>query len=511
MKRSKLDDSQFSIPNGRTGGLAESTIQNLPIIREFNLSNIFKKNKKDKNDYAGLNYIFNTNDKGKNILSKIKSKGYKIPTKDEYDKYNSSIKDFLLSKHVYINSHHIESHYISINGTDDHLYLIYMTTDGTFFGYTICKNNNKYIAIDIDMSNFTLNTGTIINIALDKNKLKESNGNLLNNIGSIQETKRSKLDDSQFGIPQERKYPLDTESHVRSAVKMFNYVDPKYEKQLANNVIKAMKKFKVTDMNISKQNRLYQYMNESYIDELNTKLDSLNKIFDSVDTVVFDMGSVLIDDNNAKEAFKNAANPIIRDNYEAIYDAVGKYLFGSEALPNIATCSAEEALEHFKLEAPDEFKDFADEIFDIIANSIKVYDYAVPLVGALKREGYSVYYLSNWDRWGIELEGDAFKPLTRIMDGGLFSYEVDLEKPNEEIYKKFLEKYNLNPQTCVFIDDKFENVYSAVYNVNMYGIHFTDETKKLLLDKFNIYKSDEDLINETLLMIDDLIDGTYWE
>ena len=65
MKRSKLDDSQFCIPNGRTNGLTESTIQNLPLIREFNLSNIFKKNKKDKNDYAGLNYIFNTNDKGK--------------------------------------------------------------------------------------------------------------------------------------------------------------------------------------------------------------------------------------------------------------------------------------------------------------------------------------------------------------------------------------------------------------------------------------------------------------
>ena len=105
MKRSKLDDSQFGIPNGITGGLAESAIQKLQLIREFNLSNIFKKNKKNKNDYAGLNYIFNTNDKGKNILSKIKSKGYKIPTKDEYDKYNSSIKDFLLSKHVYINSH----------------------------------------------------------------------------------------------------------------------------------------------------------------------------------------------------------------------------------------------------------------------------------------------------------------------------------------------------------------------------------------------------------------------
>jgi calcineurin-like phosphoesterase family protein len=78
----------------------------------------------------------------------------------------------------------------------------------------------------------------------------------------IQETKRSEIPDNEFGIPQERKYPLDTEAHVRSAVKMFNYVDPKYEEQLAKNVIKKMKQFGVNDMKIGPQNRLSKYINK---------------------------------------------------------------------------------------------------------------------------------------------------------------------------------------------------------------------------------------------------------
>ena len=44
--------------------------------------------------------------------------------------------------------------------------------------------------------------------------------------------KRSELPDSVFGIPQERKYPMPDEKHTRSAIKLFNHVDPKYEEQL---------------------------------------------------------------------------------------------------------------------------------------------------------------------------------------------------------------------------------------------------------------------------------------
>lgn len=71
--------------------------------------------------------------------------------------------------------------------------------------------------------------------------------------------KRSELPDEMFGIPSQRKYELDTEKHVRSAIKLFNWVDPKYEKELATNIIKRMKYFNITDVNVGPKNRFGKY------------------------------------------------------------------------------------------------------------------------------------------------------------------------------------------------------------------------------------------------------------
>ena len=55
----------------------------------------------------------------------------------------------------------------------------------------------------------------------------------------LEETKRSELPDSAFGVPSKRKFPLDTEAHVRSAIKFFNYVDPEDEEELELEDIEA--------------------------------------------------------------------------------------------------------------------------------------------------------------------------------------------------------------------------------------------------------------------------------
>ena len=73
------------------------------------------------------------------------------------------------------------------------------------------------------------------------------------------ETKRSELPDSEFGVPEERKFPLDTEAHVRSAIRFFNYVEPKYEAELARRIIAKMKKFNITDIHVSEKNRFSKY------------------------------------------------------------------------------------------------------------------------------------------------------------------------------------------------------------------------------------------------------------
>ena len=70
---------------------------------------------------------------------------------------------------------------------------------------------------------------------------------------------RNKLPDSIFGVPDKRKFPLDTEAHVRSAIKFFNYVDSEDEAELARRIKAAMKKFNITDIQVSERNRFSKY------------------------------------------------------------------------------------------------------------------------------------------------------------------------------------------------------------------------------------------------------------
>ena len=47
------------------------------------------------------------------------------------------------------------------------------------------------------------------------------------------------------------------------------------------------------------------------------------------------------------------------------------------------------------------------------------------------------------------------------MDGGCISFMERMTKPDENFYKRFLEKYNLKAEECFFVDDTPENVEVA--------------------------------------------------
>lgn len=69
-------------------------------------------------------------------------------------------------------------------------------------------------------------------------------------------------DDKKFGIPEQKKFPMPDADHVRSAIKFFNYVEPKYEKQLAKAILRRAKEFGVdiSEMNIGDNNRFKKYL-----------------------------------------------------------------------------------------------------------------------------------------------------------------------------------------------------------------------------------------------------------
>ena len=80
----------------------------------------------------------------------------------------------------------------------------------------------------------------------------------------INETKRSNLPDSEFGIPEERKFPLDSEEHVRSAIKLFGHADESKKKQLANKISSKAKQYGIE---IPETTQVYKYLKE-YVEEI---------------------------------------------------------------------------------------------------------------------------------------------------------------------------------------------------------------------------------------------------
>ncbi len=98
------------------------------------------------------------------------------------------------------------------------------------------------------------------------------------------------------------------------------------------------------------------------------------------------------------------------------------------------------------------------------------YEYSIPWLQGLRKAGYQVLVLSNFSRKALvecwrELD---FLPYT---DGGVLSYQVKLLKPMPEIYLLLMDRFRLDPASCVFVDDIQENVDMAV-RLGMRGIRF---------------------------------------
>lgn len=69
-------------------------------------------------------------------------------------------------------------------------------------------------------------------------------------------------DEKKYGIPELKKYPMPDAKHVRSAIKFFNYVEPKYEEELANAILNRMQEYGMSfdNFTVGEENRFSKYM-----------------------------------------------------------------------------------------------------------------------------------------------------------------------------------------------------------------------------------------------------------
>ena len=77
-----------------------------------------------------------------------------------------------------------------------------------------------------------------------------------------EELSEEELKKRKYAFPEERKFPMPDAAHVKSAIRFFNYVDPKDEEKLANAILERMKEYDMDfdDFGVGDENRFKKYM-----------------------------------------------------------------------------------------------------------------------------------------------------------------------------------------------------------------------------------------------------------
>jgi len=174
----------------------------------------------------------------------------------------------------------------------------------------------------------------------------------------------------------------------------------------------------------------------------------------AIKKVIFDVGQVLV-----KFSPKNLFLKILKNEEEVDY-----------FLKNICTwewhIQQDLVYDTSKVAEPmakkyPEYKEAIDAFYGRFLEMIEgTYKENVNLALQLKKQGYSIYLLSNFP-------GDQFEKYRLqnsyidMFDDRIISGDVGLAKPDKKIYELAVQKFSLIPEESLFIDDKIENTISA--------------------------------------------------
>ena len=92
---------------------------------------------------------------------------------------------------------------------------------------------------------------------------------------------------------------------------------------------------------------------------------------------------------------------------------------------------------------------------------IDIYREVVPVLSELKKKGHRIFVLSNTSKVFYDLLEEQLSPLKELLDGFVLSCDIKAIKPDLAIFKGILEKYQLDPANCVFLDDIEDNTIAA--------------------------------------------------
>ena len=115
--------------------------------------------------------------------------------------------------------------------------------------------------------------------------------------------------------------------------------------------------------------------------------------FENRDVIIFDFGSVLIDGDLKKSLLQD---PRIPNEY---IEVLNKAWWIADNPKFTETCTKDEYIKEVMKRVPDEMKYYVPVVAEISLSNLNILPHTYSLINELRKEGYSLYYLSNWDNW----------------------------------------------------------------------------------------------------------------
>ena len=173
--------------------------------------------------------------------------------------------------------------------------------------------------------------------------------------------------------------------------------------------------------------------------------------------IILDMGNVLLEWN--KDKILQGVSDTKKD-----YLILDKTIFQSglwERL-DLGTMTREELVLKVVSMIGKTYQQKVEEVIWNWPSYIAIYTEVFPVLSEAKKKGHRIFVLSNTSKVFYDLLEKQLSPLKELLDGFVLSCDIKAIKPDLAMFEEILDKYQLDPTNCVFLDDIEDNTIAAV-------------------------------------------------
>ncbi|WP_267246972.1 HAD family hydrolase [Streptococcus sp. Marseille-Q5986] len=172
--------------------------------------------------------------------------------------------------------------------------------------------------------------------------------------------------------------------------------------------------------------------------------------------IILDMGNVLLEWN--KDKILQGVSEMKKD-----YLILDKSIFqsGLWLRLDLGTMTREELVLKVVSMIGSAYQKKVEEVIWNWPNYIDIYREVFPILSELKKKGHRIFVLSNTSKVFYDLLEEHLSPLKELLDGFVLSCDIKAIKPDLVMFKEILDKYQLDPTNCVFLDDIEDNTNAA--------------------------------------------------